>query len=75
MPKLPILSGNDVVKILIKLGYSNIRTSGDHAILKKENREGKSVIPVPLHRELAIGTLKSIIKQAGLEREEFLKYI
>lgn len=74
MPKLPVLSGNDTVKILITLGYSYIRTSGDHAILKKETQNSKIVIPVPLHKELAIGTLNSIIKQTGLKREEFLEY-
>jgi len=75
MPKLPVLSGQDVVKILTKLGYSYIRTSGDHAILKKEDQKGKSVIPVPLHKELAAGTLKSIINQTGMSREDFLQYI
>ena len=75
MPKLPVLSGQEAVKVLTKLGYSYIRTSGDHAILKKEDVYGKSVIPVPLHKELAIGTLKSIINQTGLTREDFLKYI
>ena len=75
MPKLPVLSGHDVVKTLIEMGYSHVRTSGDHAILKKEAGSGKSVIPVPLHRELAIGTLKSIIRQTGLATEDFLKYV
>ncbi len=75
MSKLPVLSGKEVVSILIKMGYIHLRTSGDHAILKKEGEKGKSVIPVPLHKELAIGTLISIIKQAGLKREEFLSYI
>ncbi len=75
MPKLPVLSGKDVVKILIKMGYSYVRTSGDHAILKKETLIKKSVIPVPLHNELAISTLKSIINQIGLTREEFLQFV
>ena len=75
MPKLPVLSRKETVNTLIKLGYIHIRTSVDHAILKKVDEHGKSVIPVPLHKELAIGTLNSIIKQTGLTKEEFLYYI
>jgi predicted RNA binding protein YcfA (HicA-like mRNA interferase family) len=67
MRKLPVLSGADVVKILVREGFVHIRTKGSHAILRKENR----VIPVPLHPELAKGTLLSIIRQSGVPREMF----
>lgn len=73
MPKLPVLSGKDVIKLLTKLGFEHVRTTGSHAILRKEDKEkGKIVVPVPLHKELAKGTLLSIINQVGLTREEFL---
>jgi len=62
MPKLPVLSGKEVIKILSKIGFIHIRTSGSHAILNKQDKlKGKITIPVPLHPELAKGTLKSII--------------
>ncbi len=73
MSKLPVVSGSEVVKVLVKLGFQHVRTTGDHAILKKEDNSGKKVVPVPLHKELAKGTLLSLIHQSGLTREEFLK--
>ncbi len=71
MSKLPVVSGNEVLKILIKLGFQHIRTTGDHAILKKEDNFGKKVVPIPLHKELAKGTLLSILHQSGLTKEKF----
>ena len=74
MPKLPVLSGPDVVKILVKeLSFEHIRTAGSHAILRKIESGKKITVPVPLHKELAVGTLLSIIHQAGLTREQFME--
>jgi len=75
MPKLPILSGKAVVKALSKIGFEHVRTRGSHAILNKQTEDGKITIPVPLHKELAKGTLKSIMRQADLSLEDFLKLI
>ena len=62
MPKFPILSGKEILNVLSKIGFRHIRTKGSHAILVKENKEkGKITVPVPLHPELAKGTLKSIM--------------
>ena len=72
MPKLPVVSGEEVIKALAKVGFSHIHTTGSHAILKREDATGKKVIPVPLHNELAKGTLISIMHQSGLNRDEFL---
>ena len=74
MAKLPRLSGKEVIKALSKIGYQHVRTTGSHAILNKYDTEkGKITIPVPLHKELAKGTLKSIMNHAGLSLEELLK--
>ena len=76
MSKLPRVSGKDIIKVLSKIGFEHIRTSGSHAILTKIDKEkGKITIPVPLHRELAKGTLKSIMNQAGLNLEELLELL
>ena len=73
MPKLPILSGKEIIKILSKIGFIYIRTKGSHAILNKEDRERRKItIPVPLHSELAKGTLKSIMNQASITLEDLL---
>ena len=76
MPKLPIISGREMLKVLFKMGFQHIRTSGSHAILTKFDKErGKITLPVPLHKELAKGTLKSIMNQADLNLEDFLKLL
>ena len=68
MPKLPVLSGKDVVKALERLGFELIRQRGSHVIMQR-----KSVgCVVPLHKEVKTGTLAGIIRQAGLTQDEFL---
>ena len=66
MPKLPALSGEELIKILKKAGFSVVRQKGSHVSLQKENF--KAV--VPLHDELAKGTLLGILKQCGLTKNE-----
>lgn len=73
MPKLLVVSDEEVVKALAKIGYVHVRTTGSHAILKKNNIKGETVIPVPLHRELAKGTLLSIMRQTQITKDEFVK--
>ena len=75
MPKLPILSGKDIIKALSKIGFEHVRTKGSHAILNKDAAQGKITVPVPLHKELAKGTLKSIMKQADLDLDSLLKLL
>ena len=69
------MSGTEVVKALSKIGYEHARTKGSHAILNKQTEKGKITIPVPLHKELAKGTLKSIMRQAELSLEDLLKLL
>ena len=68
MPKLPVLSGTDVVKMLERLGFEQIRQRGSHVVM----RRGVTGTVVPLHKELKTGTLAGIIRQAGLTQDEFL---
>ncbi|MCX5873981.1 MAG: type II toxin-antitoxin system HicA family toxin [Deltaproteobacteria bacterium] len=55
----------------VRLGFVKIRQSGSHVVLKKMP-EGCVGRVVPMHRELAIGTLRGILKQAGVSPEDFL---
>jgi len=65
-----------MIKALSKIGFIYVRKKGSHAILNKQSEEkGKTTIPVPLHKELAKGTLKSIMRQADLNLEHLLKLI
>ena len=68
MPKLPVLSGADVVKMLERLGFEQVRQSGSHVVMRK----GSVGAVVPLHKELKTGTLAGIVRQAGLAQDEFL---
>lgn len=71
--KLPVLSGTDVVKLLSKAGFSFLSQEGSHVILLNEVG-GKKLKPVvPMHKEIFAGTLVSIIKQAGMSRNEFME--
>ncbi len=71
MPKLSIISGQKLVKILIGLGYKVDHQTGSHIILRYKNPPYRR-LTVPKHKEIAKGTLRAIIRQAGLTRDEFL---
>ncbi|MBS3068358.1 type II toxin-antitoxin system HicA family toxin [Candidatus Micrarchaeota archaeon] len=71
--KLPVISGFEMIKLLGKLGFRQLDQTGSHVIMFREDERGKFRPVVPLSRELAIGTMLSIIKQAGLNRDEFLE--
>ncbi len=73
MPKLPRLSGKEVINILERFGFKQLRQKGSHVILKKQTPDGEVGCVVPLHRELAIGTLHGILKQAKITPEEFIE--
>jgi predicted RNA binding protein YcfA (HicA-like mRNA interferase family) len=68
MPRLPVLSGEELIKTLQKTGFHKIRQKGSHVSLQK----GEFKTVVPLHPELARGTLLGILKQCGLGRDELL---
>lgn len=73
MSKIKRISGKEAIKRLEKLGFEQIRQRGSHVVLKKETPDGKIGCVVPLHKELAIGTLRGILKQAKLILEEFME--
>ncbi len=72
MPKLPRISSKKAIKVLESLGFEKIRQTGSHVIMKKTTSDGQIGCVVPVHRELKIGTLKGILKQAQLSTEEFI---
>jgi predicted RNA binding protein YcfA (HicA-like mRNA interferase family) len=68
MPKLPHVSGKEAVVALEKLGFSQVRQKGSHLIL----RRGSVGCVVPLHREIKVGTLSGVLKQAGVTPQDFI---
>ncbi len=61
--------------MLEELGFTKVRQKGSHVILKKTTPAGEVGCVVPLHKELAVGTLRGILRQAKVTPEEFLKYL
>ena len=70
MSTLPQISGREVVSALLKVGYEKDRQKGSHIVLRQVKYPHRRIV-VPDHREVAKGTLRKIIKQAGLTVEEF----
>lgn len=70
MPALPTLSGRDTVRTFEALGWRVVRQRGSHMILTKEG--SLVTLSVPDHREVAKGTLRGLIRSAGLTVTEFL---
>ena len=73
MSKLPIILGSECVKALEKIGFVVDRQRGSHIILVRE--EPRTTISVPDHKELDRGTLRGIIRQAGLSVDEFIELL
>jgi len=71
MPKLPVISGIKVIKALAKVGYEVDHQTGSHMILRHKEDPHRR-LTVPNHDEIAKGTLLAIIRQSGLNREEFM---
>lgn len=68
MPKLPRVSGAEALKALQRLGFEKVRQSGSHVVA----RRGAMGCVVPMHDELKIGTLAGLLRQAGVQADEFI---
>ena len=70
MPRLPALSGRDVVRVFQRFGWQVARQSSSHIILVQEG--ASATLSIPNHREVAKGTLRSLIRAANLSVAEFV---
>ncbi len=73
MSKLPIISGETCIKALKKIGFVVYRQRGSHITLVRENPACQ--VTVPNHCTIAKGTLRSIIRQVGLDVDEFISLL
>jgi len=73
MPELRRVSGEETIRALERLGFEKVRQRGSHVVLKKQTLEGAVGCVVPLHSELAIGTLRGILRQARVTPNEFME--
>ena len=69
MPRLPVLSGAQVVRAFVRAGWRLDRQRGSHAVLIKQGQIAS--LSVPQHRELAPGTLRALIRASGMSVDEF----
>ena len=67
MARLPRISGPEAVHALERLGFTVVRQRGSHIVM----RRGSAGCVVPNHRELKVGTLAGLLRQAGVSVEEF----
>jgi len=72
MDKLPVLSATELLKILAKLGYYTVRQKSSHMTLRSTNYPP---ITIPIHKEIARGTLRAIIREVGITKEQFERLI
>ena len=70
--RLPIISGQQAIKVFVKQGYLVQRQRGSHVMLVKE---GTGRLTVPLHTELDRGTLRALIRAAGMTVEDFVRWL
>ena len=75
MSRLPDVSGAELVKALRKAGFIVLRQKGGHVSMEKADATGHWRTIVPMHREIARGTLHDILKQTGLTRDELSKLL
>jgi predicted RNA binding protein YcfA (HicA-like mRNA interferase family) len=71
-PALADLPERKVIRALESVGFSYVRTKGSHAVYRDSN--GRTVV-IPQHGVVKRGTLASILRQAGLTPDEFLKLL
>jgi predicted RNA binding protein YcfA (HicA-like mRNA interferase family) len=73
MTKLPQVSGRECVRALERAGFYLKRQEGSHMVLRRDNPFAQVVVPD--HKELDRGTLRAILRHAGIEVDEFLKLL
>ncbi|MBX3375836.1 MAG: type II toxin-antitoxin system HicA family toxin [Phycisphaeraceae bacterium] len=73
MGRLPLLSSRDVMMVLVRIGFVHDRTRGSHHVLVRA--DPPTTLVVPERREVPRGTLRSILREAGVSEVEFLKLL
>ena len=74
MPKLPLLSSAEIMKALFKIGYKYDHQTGSHIILRATQPPFRRAV-VPIRKEMPRGTLKAIIREAGLTADQFTQLL
>jgi predicted RNA binding protein YcfA (HicA-like mRNA interferase family) len=73
MPPMPSLNWADVVRAFEKIGWRHDRTNGSHYIMVRDGRPG--LLSIPMHKPVKRGTLRRLIRDAGLTVEAFVRLV
>jgi len=74
-PKLPVISGADLIRALGNFGYVAVRQKGSHVRLRHSTDPQRQPVTVPLHPEIAFGTLRRILRDATITVEELISVL
>ena len=75
MPKLPVISGKELISALKRAGFVEKRQKGSHVSLQKITAMKIFKTVVPLHKELAKGTILDILHQTGLSKDDLIELL
>lgn len=75
MSKLPAVSGRDAIRAFQRLGFEIARVEGSHHVLKKPQHVFNLTVPVHGKKPLKTGTLRRLIRDAGISVEEFVEQL
>ncbi len=70
-----MVSGREMVKVLTRIGFEIVGRRGSHVRLKRRRGREVLIVVIPMHRELARGTLRSIMRQANLTQEDLSRLL
>ena len=69
-PKLPVISGDDLIKALSKFGYVEVRQKGSHVRMRHPTDAQRQPVTVPRHKTLKLGLLRRVIREARISVEQ-----
>ena len=75
MPKLPLVTAAEAIKAFSKAGFISVHTRGSHHLMRHPENKRKLSIPIHQSKPLGKGLLLSLISDAGLTKEEFIKLL
>ena len=74
-PKLPRVTATQLVRALHRAGWYDVEQSGSHLTLRHSQRSGKVIVPMHRGKTLKVGTVASILDDAGLTPDEFRRLL
>ena len=75
MARLPVVSAEELIRVLMKLDYRKVRQRGSHIVLQKKEERKTTTVVIPNYSEIAKGTLKSILRKTNIELETLIKLL